>query len=225
MINALIRDFGFGKADAQACYTIFMKNVDEQSIYDDIQGKRYLRIDKLGLVSPTEQVSEESQTQVDRSEQEYVETPKSSQIPKQIFIAHGKNNKPLEQLQKILNKFNVPFKVAVEEPNKGRPVSAKVAELMKGCTSGIFIFTADEETQDKDGNTLFRPSDNVVYELGAASVLYGNKIVIFKEDCVSFASDFSDIGYIPFEKDKLDMKAADLMLELIELGFMQLTPT
>ena len=65
----------------------------------------------------------------------------------------------------------------------------------------------------------------MIYELGAASVLYDNKIVIFKEENVSFASDFGDIGYIPFEKDQLEVKAADLMLELIELGFMRLTPT
>ena len=69
------------------------------------------------------------------------------------------------------------------------------------------------------------PSQNVVYELGAASVLYGKKIVILKEDTVSFASDFSDLGYISFEKDNLDAKTSDLILELINLGFMQLTPT
>ena len=53
------------------------------------------------------------------------------------------------------------------------------------CASGIFIFTADEcfLREDKDGQVkeVRRPSENVVYELGAASVFYGRKIVIFKE--------------------------------------------
>jgi len=61
--------------------------------------------------------------------------------------------------------------------------------------------------------------------LGAASVLYGEKIVILKENEVSFASDFGDIAYISFEKDKLDAKAADLMLEFVGLGFLELRPT
>src|SRR2546428_274079 len=95
-------------------------------------------------------------------------------IIKQIFIAHGKNKKPLDQLQKILDQFGVKYKVAINEPNKGRPISSKVAELMKACTSAIFIFTADEKTQDAEGNVKYRPSDNVVYELGAASALYDN---------------------------------------------------
>lgn len=158
------------------------------------------------------------------------EQPRESRItelqkPKQIFVAHGKNKKSLEQLEKILKKFKVTYKVDDDEPHEGRPVSEKVADMMKDCTSGIFIFTADEKTIDKDENEIWRPSDNVVYELGAASVLYGKKIVILKEKDVSFASNFSDLGYIPFDKDNLEAKAADLMLELINLGFMQLTPT
>lgn len=95
---------------------------------------------------------------------------------------------------------------------------------MKICTSEIFNFTLEEETRDKDGNIIYRPSNNVVYELGATAVLYGNKIVIFKEKSLSFATNYGDLGYIPFEKDKLG-ECADLMLELINLGFMKLTPT
>ncbi len=231
--STLIRDSHILREDVDACYAILNKNIQELKLSQpNTQGTPYLRLDKLSatlLTSPTiqeggettEKGSEEVPTQLPIV---VSETP-TKQIPKQIFVAHGKNTRPLEQLEKILNKFKVNYKVAVEEPHSGRPVSTKVAELMKNCTSGIFIFTADEKTIDSEGNEIWRPSDNVVYELGAASVLYGNKIVIFKESDVKFASDFSDLGYISFEKDKLDAKAADLMIELINLGFVQLTPT
>jgi predicted nucleotide-binding protein len=63
--------------------------------------------------------------------------------------------------------FKVPFQVAIDEPHKGRPIGKKVEELMRNCTSGIFIFTADEETTDAKGQKVNRPSDNVVFELGA----------------------------------------------------------
>jgi hypothetical protein len=56
-------------------------------------------------------------------------------------------------------------------------------------------------------------------------VLYEEKIVNFREEGVSFGSDFTDYGHITFEKDKLDAKTLDLMKELIGLGFLQLTPT
>lgn len=231
--STLIRDHHIIREDIDACYAILMKNIQELNLSQpNTQGTPYLRLDKLSatqLTIPTKQ--EEGETTGDLVQEITTEIPPvvpeipTKQIPKQIFVAHGKNTKPLEQLEKILNKFKVNYKVAVEEPHSGRPVSTKVAELMKNCTSGIFIFTADEKTIDLDGNEVWRPSDNVVYELGAASVLYGNKIVIFKESEVKFASDFSDLGYISFEKDKLDAKASDLMMELITLGFVQLTPT
>lgn len=224
--NTLIKTYELSKTDADASYDVLSKNIEELGLSHDISGKKYLRLDKLAAAIPaTTPTTPEEGIEVEMEHEAKPELAVPVEAPKQIFVAHGKNMKPLEQLEKILTKFKVVYKVAVEEPNRGRPVSLKVAELMKQCSSGIFIFTADEETQDSKGSKIMRPSDNVVYELGAASVLYGNKIVILKEEGVSFASDFRDIGYIPFEKDQLDAKAADLMLELIELGFMQLTPT
>lgn len=143
-------------------------------------------------------------------------------VPMQIFIAHGKNRKPLEQLKGILNEWKVPYLVAVDEPNAGRPISEKVAQTMRACTAGIFVFTADEDFLDTNNNEVSRPSENVVYELGAASLLYGRKIVILKEHGVSFPSDFSDLGWIEFEGDDIRPVAMDLLKEMIALDAVRL---
>lgn len=144
--------------------------------------------------------------------------------PKQIFVAHGKNHKPLEELKKILDQFKIPYKVAVDEPNMGRPISKKVAQLMRECSAGIFVFTGDEAFLDKDSNEVWRPSENVVYELGAASVLWETKIIILKQKDVTFPSDFKDLGYIEFEEGQLSMHALDLLKELIGLEFIKVQP-
>ncbi len=105
-------------------------------------------------------------------------------------------------------------------------MSAKVASLMRDeCSSAIFIFTADErflrEEQDGSHVEVWRPSENAVYELGAASVLYDRRIVIFKEKRVTFPSDFNDLGYIEFDADQLDAKTADLFSELVALDVLE----
>jgi predicted nucleotide-binding protein len=146
--------------------------------------------------------------------------------PKKVFIAHGKNRTPLDQLKKALDQFKVKYAVAVDEPHRGRPISSKVAELMeKDCSSGIFIFTADERfmREGEDGSMIevWRPSENVVYELGAASILHENRIVTFKEKTVSFPSDFSDLGYIEFEKDQLVAELGSLFSELVSLDILE----
>lgn len=146
--------------------------------------------------------------------------------PKKVFIAHGKNRTPLDQLKNALDTFKVRYAVAIDEPNAGRPISRKVAALMRDeCSSGIFIFTADErfvrELASGETEEVWRPSENVVFELGAASILYENRIVIFKEKGVTFPSDFSDLGYIEFEKDQLVAELGSLFSELVSLDILE----
>lgn len=175
-------------------------------------------------------MSEDITTSSSDSEEVEADTTTQQTIPldtrkqNQIFVVHGKNSKPVEQLKVILNKFKIPYKIAIDEPHKGRPISKKVADLMHECTSAIIIFTADEKYQDEKGTEIWRPSDNAVYELGAASILY-DRIVILKEKGVTLSSDFSDIGYITFEKDQVEAISMDLIMEFVGSGFVQITPT
>jgi predicted nucleotide-binding protein len=145
------------------------------------------------------------------------------QLGQAIFIGHGKNKAALEQLKKILEQFKVPFKVAVEEPSLGRPISGKIREIMQSCNCAILIFTADEEFRDKKGNTIWRPTENVIHELGAAGYLYDNRIVILKEEEVNLPSNFRDLGYISFAKDQLENKAMDILKELIGFKILKVT--
>lgn len=152
-----------------------------------------------------------------------------SEIPQapttlQFFIGHGKDEEALEQLKGILNQLGIPYVVAQEEPNVGRPISKKVRELMDSCSGGIFIFSADEEFRDLKGDSIFRPRENVVFELGAASYKYDQRIVIFKESGVAFPSDFRDLGYIEYEKGQLAGKTMDLLKELIALKAVIILP-
>jgi hypothetical protein len=141
----------------------------------------------------------------------------------QFLVAHGWDKDALQQVQNILNRFHIPYVVAQDEPNAGRPISQKIRDLMKSCTAGIFIFSADEEFRDQDGNTIWRPRENVIYELGAASLEYGQRIVIFKQKGVYFPTHFRDLGYIEYEKGNLSAKAMELLMELVELGALKLT--
>ncbi len=77
--------------------------------------------------------------------------------------------------------------------------------------------------EDKDGDCeeVWRPSENVVYELGAASILWERKIIILREEGVNFPSDFSDLGYITFKDGEIAHKGLDLMKELIVLGLVK----
>jgi predicted nucleotide-binding protein len=164
-------------------------------------------------LSTAEQPSQESSREVGHQQS----------LGQAIFVGHGKNKIPLEQLKGILDGFKIPYRIATESPNLGRPISDKVAQIMRECNCAILVFTADEEFQDKDGNTIWRPSENVVHELGAASFLYGKRIVILKEESVNLPSNFRDIGYIEFSRDALAARSMDVLKELIGFGIVKVT--
>ena len=149
--------------------------------------------------------------------------PSTVKLGQSIFLAHGKDKKALDQVKTILGQFNIPFKLAVEEPNLGRPISSKVRETMHACNCAILLFTADEQFTDAEGNTVWRPSENVVHELGACSYLYEDRVVIIKDKKVEFPSNFKDLGYITFSDDNLNEKAMDIVKELIGFGILKIS--
>ncbi len=222
--NVLEREFSVPREHVEECAQLLIENGKLTSIVQEVAGAP-----RVVFIEPSA-AARTDETPTPIQEEGFAgsgpEAPRREPEPeaKQIFVGHGKNRRPVDQLKRILDQFKVPYILAVDEPHAGRPISAKVAELMRKCTSAIFVFTGDEEITSSEGAPALRPSDNVVYELGAASALYGNRIVIFKESGVSFASDFSDLGYITFEKDNIEAKAMDLLRELVSFGFLKVTP-
>lgn len=243
--NVLEREpFEIDPAWSASAAEAFVEGAREVGLLRDIGGSLHIVVDASVTMPATESQTKERPEEPDNTPQEqatrdpgrheplatppdYEEQPTKQdaatpRVPMQLFIAHGSNRKPLEQLKEILNSWKVPFLVAIDEPNAGRPISEKVADTMRQCSAGIFIFTADEQFLNETGDAVYRPSQNVVYELGAASLLYGRKIVILKESDVTFPSDFSDLGWIEFDKDALDAKAMDLLREMIALDAVRL---
>jgi hypothetical protein len=223
--NVLEREFNVPREWVEDCVKVLIANGRYAGIIRDVSGSPFVVLGEFGSTRPPTDsaISPSPSLDVIQTKNPLImETP--SEPPKIIFIGHGKNRAPLEQLKAILDQFKVPYLIAIDEAHKGRPISTKVAELMRQCGSAIFIFTGDEEYSSEGEAKRLKPSDNVVYELGAATVLYGNRIVIFREEDVYFASDYKDFGYITFEKDNLGAKAMDLLKELVAFGFLKVTP-
>jgi hypothetical protein len=236
--NTIAREFDVPKEHAGICAAVFIRNSQFIGLTRTTKTGQWLGDQPTGLPDGAvedEEHEDDGQLGEDEIDEEVSggvdvapPPPSLSVEPKRgkgkaVFLGHGKNKKPLEQLQKILTEYGVPFKVAVDEPNKGRPISEKVAQVMDECGAAILIFTADEEFRTVAGDEVWRPSENVVYELGASAIMYGRRIIIFKEASVTFPSNFRDIGYIQFEKDALDAKGVDLFRELIAFNIIQVS--
>lgn len=239
--NTLARDFGIPKKQTDIFVEIFMANTKYLGLIKETTTGPWFASEVSSTTLVKESEVKENKEEDNREQQTVSEDSVSDKVfgsnigenstpslpqpkrPSAIFLGHGKNQKPLDQLIKILDEYGIPHKEAIGEANAGRPIPTKVADTMHECGAAILIFTADEKFQDQNGNEIWRPSENVVHELGAASVLYDNRIILFKEDVVSLASNFSGIGYISFEKDKLSDKGIDLFRELVSFKLVNIT--
>jgi predicted nucleotide-binding protein len=96
--------------------------------------------------------------------------------------------------------------------------------MSKECSSAILVFTKDQKVYDEEGNEVWHARENVSHELGAASVLYGGRIIIFKEKGLVLPTNFSSIGYIEFETGHLQSKTMDLLKELVAFGLVKISP-
>ncbi len=238
--NTLEKSFGVHPAHSAELAERLSENGKFAGIIQTISGSPYVRLDGAtaavsgitDIETPADdsRLNDESESLLGTGPEGIASppppmSPAAPELPKQLFIAHGKNHKPLEDLKKVLGKFGIAFKVAVDEPHAGRPISAKVAALMKECSAGIFIFTKDElfhlKADDGSFAEVWRPSENVVYELGAASILW-QKNIILREEGVTFPSDFSDLGYITFQNGEISNRGMELLSEFVALGLVKI---
>lgn len=133
---------------------------------------------------------------------------------KKIFVSHGKTKGPLQDVEEMLKIMGLEPRVAIRDPNLARPVSEKVRMTMKECAAAVFIFTPDEHLVDQEGKRVLKPSENVLHELGAAAVLYDDRIVILKEKAIQLPSNISGLAHIPFEMDNVKATFMELYKEL-----------
>jgi predicted nucleotide-binding protein len=234
----LERSFSVDPSWSRDAAKVFIETARYVGIVRDISGSPYVMADAGAATSEDTRPerNEDDTTALRQNGDDTAESladavsPPQSQTPLappkklQFFVAHGTDREALAQLQSMLKDLGIPYVVAVDEAHAGRPISQKVADLMKESSGGLFIFSADEEVTTVDGKTEKRPRMNVVFELGAASLQYGKRIVIFKEHDVALPSDFSDLGHIEYKKGELRSKSLDLLKELIKLGAVQLLP-
>jgi predicted nucleotide-binding protein len=238
MPKILNTQYGVPAGFTSECASIIVANGKYVDLIRDIGGSPHILIDADFKASASisekkdEQLSETPEIAAMSAEANAVHSPPRTAPAddkvvghRPIFVGHGKNKAPLQQLEKLLTAFQIPHKVVVNEANLGRPISQKVKETIQECGSAILIFTRDELFYDENKKEIWRPSENIVHELGATSFAYGDRIVIFKEKGLHFPSNFQSIGYIEFEIEDIQARTADLLKELIGFGLVRVTPT
>lgn len=201
--NMLIRNYHLDKSDAETCYEIITQNIDELGIREDIQGKGYLRLDKLGVspkVTIEPKIVEEKGGIPEIEEKKVIEEKQAPCAPQKVpwvFISHSKNKKILEQIRQMLSFGSFSYEIAEERETPAIPLSDKVFGLMRKCNCAIINISADEEKKQGEAYGI---NENVLIEIGGAFLHYERRVILiidkkFKDILPSILQGLTAIFY------------------------------
>jgi mRNA-degrading endonuclease HigB of HigAB toxin-antitoxin module len=206
--NTLERDFEIPAKDVKACYKMIVDNAKELKMLEDISGSTYVRLSKLGGVTPVPRGGEESLIEVPDAGISMPEEPPVIDagpvvptVPK-VFVSHGKNKKIVKLVQQILDYGGFEPVVAVQEETIAVPVSDKVLDSMRQCQFGLMNISLDKREKREDGS--FGVNQNVLIEIGAAFVLYNKQVILLSDKRVTIPSNIEGLYRCEYEGDELD---------------------
>ena len=158
---------------------------------------------------------------------------KSFALKKEIFIAHGKDLNPLNELRTMLVDFGLTPVVLSEQPSRGKTVIEKL-EAYSDVGFVFVILTPDDlggfvemgskwsrpQRLRKFLKTAYpRPRQNVILEFGFfVGKLGRDRIACLLKKPVEQPSDMQGIVYLSF-KDSLDEIGAEILKELKAAGY------
>ena len=178
--NTLQRELGIHPNLTGECLGIIKANGLHVGIVTEVGGALY--------VSLTGSLAQGSAPQVPLvAEQPAAETgvtaapaPRVRPVPGRIFIGHTGDIEVVEFLAKAFEAFEVPCTVLAGELEESSPIPADISRDMRSCTAEILALSRGSGPFDE---TEARPpvDRSAPYLLGAMSVLYGDRVLLFAE--------------------------------------------
>jgi hypothetical protein len=119
----------------------------------------------------------------------------------------------VEQVKDVLDLYDIEYEIAIEEETTAIPVSQKVLGAMRRCQAGVMIVSADEPQSDPGVSKI---NNNVLIEIGAAFVLYDQKVVLLWEKTLKVPSNLQGLYRCEFEGNQLSFSTGTKLAKAIK---------
>lgn len=232
--NVLI-DLGLPKERAAQGLEILKANAEFAGILMDIKGEKFVHLEGSGsatrssapdsLVIEPETSNAWENLDLDRSDFQGDEQSPQSQSKivaapqgevKRVFITHGKNQKILEQIEKIVRHGGFEPIIAKNRETAAKPVPDKVLDDMRSCQAAVIHVGVDGVLFDKEGIEVPQINQNVLIEIGVARAWYVKKFILLVEEGVTLPSNLQGLYECRYSGEGLDMEATFKLLEAFD---------
>lgn len=137
-----------------------------------------------------------------------------------IFVGHSGNLNTVRFVKELLDDFSISYGSVEENGDDTQPVPAQVSNEMRGCTSAILVLASDGADAGEREN---KAAERMLYQLGAASVLYGDRIVILIEAGFEATLNAPDMHKVVFDSERPTEAGLALLRELHKAGVISVT--
>ena len=163
--------------------------------------------------APTVAVAEETAPAVVR----VPTAPEAGSSDSRIYIGHAGSPTVAEYLKATLEGFDIPCEVAESHQDDDLPITAGLSEQMRRCDAAVLVFG------DSSHGARVQPgAERMMYQLGAASMLYGDRVVSLAESGPKRSRMPGGAHVLEFRQGGLGELALALLAELRKMGVIEL---
>ena len=217
--SILQRDLGVHPNLTEECLQIILDNGEFAGIISETGGYRYVRLPVLQAPdsSPQESTSRTLPSDKRAATKPHTETEASRpagtgiEAANAIFIGHVGESLAANYVASLLEDFGISSSgPQIPEDDAGILVPPEVSQAMRESNAAVLVF--------RSGDNAWSSRDKMIGMLGAASVLFEDRVVLLHEDGASLSINLDGLNHINFDHDRPGESGMNLLRALHRAG-------
>ena len=200
--------------------------VEANGLFTDIlkrdnSGDLIVMLTEAGTVS-SEAVDSTPSAPVDRPAREPVGD--GTEAPGcRVFIGSSGDGEAPRYVMSVLDQFGVPYSQGAVKPDQGPELTDEVSRDMRRCSAAVLVVEGDSDDPDESAGQGGIAA--VMYQLGAASALYGSRVLIVRDEDAHLTAEFgTGLPAIVYQSDFPERAGMALLSALHGLGVFEVLP-
>jgi len=206
------------------CFRIIKANGLYVGILGDVGGSLYVSL--AGVHQESEQASPSPEPVV-KIPPEPVQPFQAKDSPQpgaarsgRVFIGHAGNPDIADYLKSVLDPFGILYLIVESDFDSNRPLAQDVSEQMRDCDAAILVFASTSQPE-WTGRREQKRHEKMLYQLGAASALYGDRVLALRERSADESPQDGGFHTLVFHRDSLQKVGLAVLSELHRRGIIE----
>ena len=210
--NMLQREFGIQPEISAECLSIVKANGLYAGVLREVEGALYVDVPGPQRPRPGEDnVNAGGPVHVLADADQEIDSESAPPGGGRIFIGYSRSGEAVRYVKELLERFGIRYGTASAGDDNDRPVPSQISEEMRACSAAILVFA---NGQDLDHEAATEARESILVLAGAASVLYGEQVVLLIDACTKLADGFASLRAVVFDAARPERAGLALLREL-----------